>query len=289
MNMDLLVVRGLSGAGKSLAMNALEDIGFFCIDNIPASLLPKLMEFAQQSENALQKIAVVLDIRGGRSAQEIYDALASLKESNVIYKVLFLDCSSEALERRYTETRRRHPISISLDVSLSDAILREKEILQPLYEKADYKMDTTLLTAAALKDKIVSLFAEKSVDAMRLTFLSFGFKYGHPKEADMLFDVRCLPNPFYVRELKPLTGKDAEVADYVFSFNEAKELLSHVEALLQYALPLYVKEGKSQLTIAVGCTGGKHRSIAFVEKLAAFCRGLGYEPTAEHRDIGRFY
>ncbi|MEG1365594.1 MAG: RNase adapter RapZ [Oscillospiraceae bacterium] len=287
--MNLLVVTGLSGAGKSLAMNALEDIGFFCIDNIPASLLPKLMEFAQQSESALQKLAVVLDIRGGRSAKDITDALSPLNSMNVVYKVLFLDCSNEALERRYTETRRRHPISIQDGVNLTEAIIKEKNILQPLYENADYKIDTSLFTAALLKDKIVSLFAEKSVDSMRINIMSFGFKYGQPKEADMLLDVRCMPNPFYIENLKHLTGLDKQVSDYVFSNDEAIELLKHIEGLLQFSLPLYIKEGKSQFTIAIGCTGGKHRSIAYVEKLAAFCKTLGYEPLVEHRDIDRFY
>ena len=287
--MNLLIVTGLSGAGKSLAVHALEDIGFFCIDNIPAGLFAKLMEFAQQSENPLERMAVVLDIRGGRSAADILGALEQLRQLQVSYKILFLDARNDVLERRYRETRRRHPISLAANVSTDEAILREREILAPLYEVADYQIDTSLLSTAQLKDRVVSLFVDKTSDAMRLTILSFGFKYGQPKEADIVFDVRCLPNPFYIPELKHKTGLDNEVSDYVLQFEQARGLLSRLEELLQFSLPLYVKEGKSQLTVAVGCTGGKHRSITFAEKLAAFAEELGYHPVVEHRDVQRTY
>ncbi|MFR8460805.1 MAG: RNase adapter RapZ [Ruthenibacterium lactatiformans] len=281
--MNLLIVTGLSGAGKSLAMHALEDIGFFCIDNIPANLLAKLMEFAQQSENTLERVAVVLDIRGGKSSEDILNALGQLKAGRVNYKILFLDARNDVLERRYKETRRRHPISIASQVSTDEAILQEREILAPLYEMADYKIDTSLFSTAQLKDRVVSLFVNRSSDAMALTVTSFGFKYGQPKEADIVFDVRCLPNPFYIPELKNKTGLDKEVVEYIMQFEEAHGLLQRMEDLVGYALPLYVKEGKSQLTIAVGCTGGKHRSIAFAEMLAAFVKKLGYHPVVEHR------
>ena len=283
--MNLLIVTGLSGAGKSLAMHALEDIGFFCIDNIPANLLAKLMEFAQQSENTLERVAVVLDIRGGKSSEDILNALGQLKAGRVNYKILFLDARNDVLERRYKETRRRHPISIASQVSTDEAILQEREILAPLYEMADYKIDTSLFSTAQLKDRVVSLFVNRSSDAMALTVTSFGFKYGQPKEADIVFDVRCLPNPFYIPELKNKTGLDKEVVEYIMQFEEAHGLLQRMEDLVGYALPLYVKEGKSQLTIAVGCTGGKHRSIAFAEMLAAFVKKLGYHPVVEHRDV----
>ncbi|MEG0896586.1 MAG: RNase adapter RapZ [Ruthenibacterium sp.] len=285
--MNLLIVTGLSGAGKSLAMNALEDIGFFCIDNIPANLLAKLMEFSMKSENPLQKVAIVLDIRGSKSAEDILLALKQLKETEVEAKILFLDAQNDVLERRYKETRRRHPISLSSQVSTDEAILRERIILAPLYENANYKIDTSLLSTAQLKDRVVSLFVPKTSDAMALTILSFGFKYGQPKEADIVFDVRCLPNPFYVPELKHKTGLDAAVSNYVMQFTESKELLRRMEDLIGYSLPLYVKEGKSQLTIAVGCTGGKHRSITFAQELATYCAKIGYYPVVEHRDAQR--
>ncbi len=287
--MNLLIVTGLSGAGKSLAMHALEDIGFFCIDNIPANLLARLMEFARQSENPLERVAVVLDSRGGHSAEEILRALEQLRELRVDYKILFLDARNDVLERRYQETRRRHPISIAVGISTDEAILRERELLAPLYGAADYQIDTSLLSTAQLKDRVVSLFVDKTSDAMTLSILSFGFKYGQPKEADIVFDVRCLPNPFYIPELKHKTGLDLEVSDYVMQFEESRGLLQRMEELLRYSLPLYVKEGKSQLTIAVGCTGGKHRSITFAEKLAVYVKSMGYHPVVEHRDAQRLH
>ena len=286
--MKLLIVTGLSGAGKSLAVNALEDIGFFCIDNIPAEILPKFIEFSEQSENQIDKLAIVLDIRGAKSSAAINDTLKQLREKKIETKILFLDARDDVLERRYKETRRRHPISLASNVSTSEAIERERKILAPLFEKADYKIDTSLLSTSKLKDRVVSLFVDRSSDAMSLTIMSFGFKYGQPNEADIVFDVRCLPNPFYIPELKSKTGLDSEVSDYVMQFDEAKGLLKRMEELIGYSLQLYVKEGKSQLTIAVGCTGGKHRSITFALLLAEYCKNLGYKPVIEHRDVQRF-
>lgn len=284
---QVLIVTGLSGAGKSLAVNALEDIGYFCMDNIPAALLGKLMALAIQGGGIRQRMAVVLDSRGGKSAREILDALDELKRMGVFYKILFLDAADEVLQRRYQETRRRHPLSIATGIPLDQAFHLEREILKPLYTSANYRVDTSLLSTAQLKDRIVGLFTERSSDAMALTILSFGFKYGQPQEADILFDVRCLPNPFYVPELKYKTGLEREVADYVMRFEESQELFRRLESLLVYALPLYVREGKSQLTIAIGCTGGKHRSITFAERLAAVLTKEGYRPLVEHRDVHR--
>ena len=286
--MKFLIVTGMSGAGKTLATNALEDIGFFCIDNIPAGLLSKLVEFSQQSENPFQKIAIVLDARGGRSADEIMLALANLRERGVDYRVLFLDARDDVLTRRYQETRRRHPLSEPAQ-SIEQAVRRERAILQPLYAAADYKIDTSLTSTAQLKDRVTSLFTESGADAMRLTVLSFGFKYGIPQEADVVFDVRCLPNPFYVPDLKEKTGMDSEVYDYVMQFQESRELLRRMENLLEYALPLYAREGKSQLTLAIGCTGGKHRSVTFARAIAEYARRIGYHPIEQRRDARRGY
>ncbi len=285
--MNLLIVTGLSGAGKSVAVNALEDIGFFCIDNIPSNLLAKLMDFSEQSENPLEKLAIVLDVRGARKKQDITTTLLQLKEKNINYKILFLDAQNHVLERRYKETRRRHPISISSDVSTEKALVEEREILSPLIQECDFKIDTSLLSTMQLKDRVTSLFVKSTSENMVLNFISFGFKYGQPKEADIVFDVRCLPNPFYVQELKNKTGVDEEVANYVMSFEEARGLLNCMENLLEYSLPLYVKEGKSQLVIAIGCTGGKHRSVTFAIKLAEFAKSLSYLPQIEHRDFQR--
>ena len=256
--MNFLIVTGLSGAGKSMAVNALEDIGFFCIDNIPAGLLPRILDFAQQGENQLSRVAVVMDIRGLHSVQETNEALEALDEKKMPY-----------------------------DIPVSEAITKERQILQPLRERAKYVIDTSLLSTAQNRERVSSLFLQKGQCAMSINVVSFGFKYGLPQEADIVFDVRCLPNPFYVPELKEKTGLDQEVVDYVMKFPESQELLRRIESFLEYALPLYVKEGKSQLMIAIGCTGGKHRSITFARKIGEYCTKLGYQPSVQHRDARR--
>ena len=287
--MELLIVSGLSGAGKSVAMNALEDIGFFCIDNVPAGLLPSITAFSKAGDNQLERVALSMDVRGCRSREQIETALQQLDDQKTPYKILFLDAPDDVLMRRYSETRRRHPISIAEGISTRDAFLKERQILQPLKERANYTINTGLLSTSQNKERICDLFMKNggAKNAMRLTIMSFGFKFGLPPEADLVLDVRCLPNPFYVPELKHKTGLDQEVVDFVMSHPEAQELLRRYENFLQYALPLYVKEGKSQLTIAVGCTGGKHRSITFARKLAESCTSLGYEPGVQHRDAVR--
>ena len=287
--MDLLIVSGLSGAGKSVAMNALEDIGFFCIDNVPAELLPSITAFSKAGDNQLKRVALSMDVRGCHTSEQIEQALHQLDEQGIEYEILFIDAPDDVLMRRYSETRRRHPISIADGISTRDAFLKERQILQPLKDRADYTINTGLLSTSQNKERICDLFLKNggAKKAMRLTIMSFGFKFGLPPEADLVLDVRCLPNPFYVPELKHKTGLDQEVVDFVMSHPEAQELLHRYENFLQYALPLYVKEGKSQLTIAVGCTGGKHRSITFVRKLAEYCTSLGYEPGVQHRDAVR--
>ena len=285
--MNFLIVTGLSGAGKSMAVNALEDIGFFCIDNIPVALLPRIVDFALQGENQLNRVAVVMDVRGVRSIEQLKAALDDLDAKKIDYDILFLDANDSVIQRRYKETRRQHPITISEKVPITEAIAKERKLLQPLREKAKYVIDTSLLSAAQNRERVCSLFLDKGESPMELMVVSFGFKYGLPQEADLVLDVRCLPNPFYVPELKHKTGLDAEVYDYVMSFPEAQELLHRYENFLAYALPLYIKEGKSQLMIAVGCTGGKHRSITFARKIGEFCEKLGYAPSVQHRDVNR--
>ncbi|MBM6898186.1 MAG: RNase adapter RapZ [Gemmiger sp.] len=285
--MNFLIVTGLSGAGKSMAVNALEDIGFFCIDNIPVALLPRIVDFALQGENQLSRVAVVMDVRGVRNSDQLEQALADLDAKKIEYEILFLDANSNTIQRRYKETRRQHPITITDHVSVEEAIERERRLLQPLRSRAKYVIDTSLLSAAQNKERVCSLFLDKGKCPMALTVVSFGFKYGLPQEADLVLDVRCLPNPFYVPELKNLTGMDQAVVDYVMAAPESQELLNRYENMLEYALPLYVKEGKSQLMIAVGCTGGKHRSITFARKIGEFCQKLGYAPSVQHRDAKR--
>ena len=285
--MNFLIVTGLSGAGKSMAVNALEDIGFFCIDNSPAGLLPRILDFAQQGENQLSRVAVVMDVRGLRSVEETRKALDALDEKKMPYDILFLDANDNTIRRRYKETRRVHPMTITEGISITEAIAKEREILQPLRERAKYVIDTSMLSAAQNRERVCGLFLNKGECSMSLSVVSFGFKYGLPQEADIVFDVRCLPNPFYVPELKNLTGMDQAVVDYVMAAPESQELLRRIESFLEYALPLYVKEGKSQLMIAVGCTGGKHRSITFARKIGEYCQKLGYQPSVQHRDAKR--
>ena len=285
--MDYLIVTGSSGAGKTLAVHALEDLGYFCIDNIPAGLMPRLIDFALQGENQLSRVAVVLDVRGLRTARDVDKALAALDEKQVDCEILFLDASDEVIQRRYKETRRQHPLTISEGLPIREAIARERQMLTPLRERAKYVIDTSMLTTAQNRERVCSLFLNKGQTGMSLMVVSFGFKYGVPQEADLVFDVRCLPNPFYVPELKNLTGLDQAVVDYVMQSPESQEFLRRIESFLEYALPLYVKEGKSQLMIAVGCTGGKHRSITFARKIGEFCQKLGYAPSVQHRDAKR--
>ena len=285
--LNFLIVTGLSGAGKSMAVNALEDIGFFCIDNIPVALLPRIVDFALQGENQLSRVAVVVDVRGVRNSDQLEQALADLDAKQIEYEILFLDANTNTIRRRYKETRRQHPITVTDHVSIEEAVEQERRLLQPLRSRAKYIIDTSLLSAAQNKERICGLFLDKGKSPMALTVVSFGFKYGLPQEADLVLDVRCLPNPFYVPELKDLTGLDQEVVDYVMAAPESQELLRRYESFLEYALPLYVKEGKSQLMIAVGCTGGKHRSITFARKIGAFCQKLGYTPSVQHRDAKR--
>ena len=285
--MNFLVVTGLSGAGKSMAANVLEDIGYFCIDNIPAGLLPRLVDFALQGENQLQRVAVVMDIRGLRSREAVETALQALDDKKMEYDILFLDASDAVIRRRYKETRRIHPMAQGGQLPIDEAIRREREILQPLRERAKYLIDTSLLSASQNRARICSLFLGQDQCPMSLTILSFGFKYGLPQEADIVLDVRCLPNPFYVPELKELTGLDQPVVDYVMNSPDSQGLLRRYESMLEFSLPLYVKEGKSQLVVAVGCTGGKHRSITFARKLGEFCTRLGYQPIVMHRDARR--
>ena len=285
--MNFLIVTGLSGAGKSMAVNALEDIGFFCIDNIPIALLQRIVDFALQGENQLSRVAVVMDVRGVRNSDQLEQALADLDAKKTDYEILFLDASNDTIQRRYKETRRQHPIAVTDHVPIQEAIERERRLLRPLRSRAKYVIDTSLLSAAQNKERICGLFLDKGKSPMALTVVSFGFKYGLPQEADLVLDVRCLPNPFYVPELKNLTGMDQAVVDYVMAAPESRELLRRYENMLEYALPLYVKEGKSQLMIAVGCTGGKHRSITFARKIGEFCQKLGYDPSVQHRDAKR--
>ena len=276
--MNFLIVTGLSGAGKSMAVNALEDIGFFCIDNIPVALLPRIVDFALQGENQLNRVAVVMDVRGVRSIEKLQEALADLDEKKIDYDILFLDANDAAIQRRYKETRRQHPLAAAEKIPITEAIARERRLLQPLRDKAKYVIDTSLLSAAQNRERVCSLFLDKGESPMELMVVSFGFKYGLPQEADLVLDVRCLPNPFYVPELKHKTGLDQEVVDYVMASEESQELLHRYEYMLEYALPLYVKEGKSQLMIAVAAPAASTAPSPLRVRSVNFARSSATHP-----------
>lgn len=285
--MEFIIVTGLSGAGKTQAMHSMEDIGFFCVDNLPPALIPVFYDLCLKSESAMDRVAVVTDTRGGELFKSFFTAAESLKRDGKAYRILFLDAGDNILVRRFKETRRRHPLSDDLGGSVEQAVRLEREMLRPLRENSDFVIDTGGLSPAQLKSRIAELFLTSASDSLSVHCISFGFKFGIPMEADLVMDVRCLPNPFYVPQLKEKTGLDQEVFDYVMQFEESRQLLERLKALLEYSLPLYVKEGKSQLTIAVGCTGGKHRSITFARLLGEYCQQLGYRCSVQHRDAYR--
>lgn len=285
--MEFVIVTGLSGAGKSRAVNALEDIGFYCVDNMPPKLLPKFAELCMQSEEQLSRVAMVVDVRGGNLFDDLFDGLVTLKKMGGEYKILFLECDDQVLARRYKETRRQHPLVSKEIKTVRDAIANERKLLKPLLDHTDYLIDTTHLSSAQLKEQVTKLFLQDTKLAMMVQCMSFGFKYGYPAEADLMFDVRCFPNPFYVPELKHKTGLDKEVRDYVRENDETREFEKRLYSLVDYLLPLYRNEGKSQLVIAIGCTGGKHRSVALAEALAQHIADGGSLVTVNHRDIDK--
>ena len=285
--MEILIISGLSGAGKSKAASFLEDMGFYIVDNMPAAMILKFAEFCAGGNGRYDRVALVYDVRTASSFTELFDVLDKLKDMEAQCRMLFLEAAPEVIIKRYKETRRRHPLAADTD-SLEEAVKKERAMMAPVKERADFVIDTSRTSTAQLRGELLRLFGQEGEKGgMTVSVTSFGFKYGLPQEADLVLDVRCLPNPFYVPELKHKTGLDQEVVDFVMGYPEAQELLRRYENFLQYALPLYVKEGKSQLTIAVGCTGGKHRSITFARKLAEYCTSLGYEPGVQHRDAVR--
>ena len=284
--MEFIIITGLSGAGKSVAMRNMEDIGYYCVDNIPPMLVSTFYELCEKSSDEhMKKIAVVTDIRAGDVFSNLFESLDKLKAAGKEYKILFLDARDDVILRRFKETRRKHPLSDSYLGSTEQAVQLEREILMSVKQRADYVIDTSLLSPTQLKERITSLFLGNISLGLTVTCMSFGFKYGLPSEADLVFDVRCLPNPFYVPELKPLTGLDECVYDYVMKCEQSKGYAERMIALVDYTLPLYLSEGKSQLVIAVGCTGGKHRSVTLTRVLYDHILETGQRVIVHHRDI----
>ena len=283
--MELLIVTGLSGAGKSQVGNALEDMGFYCVDNVPPAVIPAFVDVSQHSKESLEKIAIVTDVRGGQLFEGIIDVLDDFDARDIKYKILFLDASDEVIIRRYRENRRKHPLNKEAKISIGDAVKKERKTLEKIRNRADFVIDTSHTSLAQLKQKVYSLFCDDISDNLRIQCKSFGFKYGSDRENDLIFDVRCLPNPFYDENLKEKTGLDEEVRDYVLSTEESREFLSKILDFLEFSIPLYIKEGKSQLTVAFGCTGGKHRSVTFAELVGNALKEKEYNCSVVHRDI----
>ena len=284
--MEFLIVTGLSGAGKSQAIHVLEDIGFYCVDNLPPQLLSTFYSLCQKAGEKFGRVAVVTDVRGGQDVfRSLTETLEELRREERQYQILFLDASDAVLINRYKETRRKHPLADYFMGSLDQAVQMERSILKPVREMANYVIDTSLLSPAQLKRQISSVFLGSVSDALAIHCVSFGFKYGIPTEADLVFDVRCLPNPFYVKALKNLTGLDDPVREYVMRWEQSQEVARRLLDLLDYMVPLYLEEGKSQLVVAMGCTGGKHRSVTFAQLLYEHFAAQGKRASVNHRDI----
>ena len=285
--MEILIVSGLSGGGKSQAASFLEDMGYYIVDNMPAGIILKFAEFCAGAQGRYDKAALVYDVRAGKDFAEFFTVLEELRGSATTCRLLFLEASVDTIIKRYKETRRPHPLQESCE-SLEEAVRREMELLAPMREQADFIINSTNFSTARLKAELGSLLNGENVKTgMMVNVVSFGFKHGIPLEADLVFDVRFMPNPFYIPELKHKTGMDDDVYDYVFSFGQTKEFLDHLKELLKFLLPHYKEEGKAMLVIAIGCTGGHHRSVSVSRALVEYIRELGYEVTENHRDITR--
>ena len=283
-NPRLVIITGMSGAGKTQVMRFMEDLGYFCVDNLPPALIPKFAELCAQSGDRVNRVALVVDIRGGQFFDQLMQVLGELDQQSILSEVLFLEASDETLIHRYKETRRRHPLAPQ--GRISEGISKERDRLEYIRGRATHIIDTSDLTTAQLKEKITELYesgAEQS--RIHVNVVSFGFKYGIPLDADMVFDVRFLPNPFYVESLRRKSGENSLVREYIDKWPVTQQFLRRLQEFISFLVPHYVKEGKSQLVIAIGCTGGLHRSVFVAVKVGEMLRGQGYHVTIEHRDI----
>ncbi|RKI81693.1 RNase adapter RapZ [bacterium 0.1xD8-71] len=283
--MRFVIVTGMSGSGKRTAMKMLEDVGFYCVDNLPVALIEKFVELIAMPNSEVNKVALGIDVRVDQSFNGVCRILEKLKENGYIFEILFLEASDAVLLKRYKETRRLHPLSP--EGRVEEGIHKERETLREIRQKADYIIDTSNLLTRELKEEIDSIFIHnKEYNSLIVSILSFGFKNGIPADADLVFDVRFLPNPFYIDELKHKTGNDKEVQDYVMEFPEASEFLKKLVDMLDFLIPNYVKEGKHQLVVGIGCTGGKHRSVTLANELYAKMKDHGtYGTKLYHRDV----
>ena len=284
MKTEFVIVTGISGAGKSCAVNVMEDIGYFCIDNMPPQLIPKFAEICEENDD-ISKVAIVTDIRGGTMFLNLNATIEELKNRGLDVKLLFVDANHHVVKQRYKETRRKHPLFDATNGDIDKAIDAEREIIEPLREIADYYIDTSLMSTSTLKENVLNIFLDTPSDSMTISCISFGFKYGVPNEADLVFDVRFLPNPYYVEGMRPLSGNDAPVRDYVMGFETAQVFAEKLEDMIRFLIPNYIKEGKTSLVIGIGCTGGKHRSVTIARELfSRLSKSDEYGIRLEHRD-----
>lgn len=283
--MEFLIISGLSGAGKSRAADMLEDLGYYCVDNMPIALIPKFAQICMAASERYERVALVTDIRERASFEELFKVLDSLWDLGCDYRILFMEADPANIVKRYKETRRRHPLA-GTGISVETAIENEIKLLAPVRERADYIINTSNLTLGMLQGELYRLFVGGDTKRkLVVNVMSFGYKYGIPLESDLVFDVRFLPNPYYVSELRDKTGLDDPVSEFVFRSPETQEFMKKLENLIDFLLPLYVEEGKLGLTIAIGCTGGRHRSAAIAKALADFIEEQGYAVQCIHRDI----
>lgn len=283
--MRFVIISGQSGAGKTQAVRCLEDLGYFCVDNLPATLIPKFAEACYQTDGKIDKIALVIDIRGGKFFDDLFQGLNFLKEQNFNYEILFLDASDETLIKRFKESRRKHPLAP--EGRILNGITMERNRLKEVKDRANNIIDTTKLSPRELRDKLTGIYSEDGQveNELMITVLSFGFKYGIPVDSDLVFDVRFLPNPFYIPDLKPFSGNDKPVRDYVFNFDVTNNFVEKLDGMLSFLIPNYLKEGKRQLIISIGCTGGRHRSVAIATEVYERLKAHGNTVTLDHRDI----
>ncbi|MDO4301049.1 MAG: RNase adapter RapZ [Clostridia bacterium] len=286
--MRCVIVTGMSGAGKSTVLKFLEDVGYFCVDNLPPSLIPKFIDLCSTPNSNMNNVAIGVDIRGGRLFGDLSNFLSEIKnEDNKSFEILYLDSENEVLLKRYKESRRQHPLNLKGE-RLIDGIKSERRQLENIKKMADYIIDTSHMLTRQLRTQLSEIFLEeKEFESLMITVLSFGFKYGIPSDADLVFDVRFIPNPFYIDELKPLTGNDVAVRDYVMQWEEAKIFRDKLTDLCEFLIPNYIKEGKNQLVIAIGCTGGKHRSVTLANELYNNLKKTGHSVIIAHRDIDK--
>lgn len=285
--MQFIIVSGLSGAGKSKAATNLEDLGFYCVDNMPAEMIPQFAQLCLATKGRYEKVALVTDVRGSLSFDVLFQSLDTLDQMGLRYSILFVEATTEVLVKRFKETRRLHPLMRD-GTPMLEALERERTLLEPIRNRANVILDTSKLSTGMLRGMLIDMVAGGLRErAMTVNVLSFGFKHGIPLEADLVFDVRFLPNPYYIPELRNKTGLDEDVHQFVFQYQATKDFMDKLEDLINFTLPQYVEEGKTELVIAVGCTGGRHRSVAVASELAAFITKRGYMVVLDHRDMNR--